>query len=157
MVHQFRMCGLGGPRPRRFKSELYKTIKKFGKNLCAIKILVEKSAHYIAFLYEPHPMEMMIGDIIEGCPKLKTLTLESLVLEGGSDLFIEKNCLETLSEDGKELEILRIIKGHFWDLFDEKEVKEILPNCNVELKECSFKKRPRVSFYMADSSDTDSD
>ena len=138
MVHQFRMCGLGGPRPRRFKSELYKTIKKFGKNLCAIKILVEKSAHYIAFLYEPHPMEMMIGDIIEGCPKLKTLTLESL--EGGSGLFIKKNCLISLSWNEKELETLRIIKGHFSDLFDEKEVKEILPNCNVEIKECLFKK-----------------
>ena len=156
MVRQFRMCGLGGPRPRRFKSALYNTIKEFGKNICAIKILVEKSAYPIEFPVG-YPMEIMIGDIIEGCPKLKTLTLESLVLEGGSDLFIEKNCLETLSEDGKELEILRIIKGHFWDLFDEKEVKEILPNCNVELKECSFKKRPGVSFYMADSSDNDSD
>ena len=137
--HQY-WCGLGGPRPERFKSALYHTIKKFGKNLCVIKILVKKGNRYSSW-------REMIGDIIEGCPKLKTLTLESL--EGGSGLFIEKNCLETLSEDGKELEILRIIKGHFWDLFDEKEVKEILPNCNVELKECSFKKRPRVSFYMA--------
>ena len=128
---------------------LYNTIHEFGKNLCGIKIFVENAGELESKLVN------IFGDIFEGCPKLKTLTLESL--EGGSGLFIEKNCLETLSEDGKELEILRIIKGHFWDLFDEKEVKEILPNCNVELKECSFKKRPRVSFYMADSSDTDSD
>ena len=78
----------------------------------------------------------MIGDIIEGCPKLKTLTLEPL--ECGRDLSIEKNCLKNLSKSGKELETLRIIKGRFPDLFNKKEVEEILPTWNVEMKECKF-------------------
>ena len=113
----------------RFKSALYKTIKKFGKNLCGIKIFVENAGELESKLVN------IFGDIFEGCPKLKTLTLESL--EGGSGLFIKKNCLISLAWN--ELETLRIIKGHFLDLFDEKEVKEILPNCNVEIKECLFK------------------
>ena len=78
----------------------------------------------------------MIGDIIEGCPKLKTLTLEPL--EHGRDFSIEKNCLKNLSKSGKELETLRIIKGSFPNIFGQKEVKEILPTWNVEMKECKF-------------------
>ena len=82
--------------------------------------------------------DIMISDIIEGCPKLKTLTLEPL--ERGRDLTIERNCLEKLLKSGKELETLRVIKGRFPDLFDEKEVKKILPTWNVEMEECKFGK-----------------
>ena len=149
-------CSKSSPVPRRFKSAL-RSIKEFGKGLRSIKIFVEnKPSDRIGYRY---CTDTMIFDIIEGCPKLKTLTLEPLKV--GSDLFIEKDCLETLSEGGMELETLRIIKGHFSDLFDEKEVKEILPNCNVEMAECSFKIPVRnklhggVRIYMVDSSDTD--
>ena len=101
--------------------------------------------------------DVMIGNIIEGCPKLKTLTLEPL--EQGRYLTIEKNCLKKLLESGKELETLRVIKGHFLDLFNEKEVKEILPTCNVEMEECKFNqgssayKSPFITLYHVYDSD----
>ena len=102
----------------------------------------------------------MIGDIIEGCPKLKTLTLEPL--EHGRDLSIERNCLEKLLKSGKELETLRVIKGRFPDLLDEKEVKEILPTWNLELEECKFNqgssayKSPFITLYSVTSQFTTS-
>ena len=92
--------------------------------------------------------DVMIGNIIEGCPKLKTLTLEAL--ERGRDLTIEKKCLKKLLETGKELETLRIIKGHFPDLFNKKEVKEILPTWNVEMEECKFNGIPVLTVYDSD-------
>ena len=95
-----------------------------------------------------YPTDVMIGDIIEGCPKLKTLTLEPL--EQGRYLTIEKNCLKKLLESGKELETLRVIKGRFPDLLDEKEVREILPTWNVEMEECKFNGIPVITLYDSD-------
>ena len=92
--------------------------------------------------------DVMIGDIIEGCPKLKTLTLEPL--EHGRDLSIESYHLEKLLKSGKELETLRVIKGRFPDLLDEKEVKEILPTWNVEMEECKFNGIPVITLYDSD-------
>ena len=105
-----------------------RTIKEFGKSLSGIKIMVKNCEVHNGTL------QRMIGDIIEGCPELKTLTLESL---DGSDL-IEKDFLKTLSEGAKELKNLKIIKGNFWSKFTENDVKKILSNCNVEIEECSF-------------------
>ena len=119
-----------GPKLRRFRSAL-NSIKEFGKDLHSIKLLVENIDRRYRY-----PTDVMIGDIIEGCPKLKILTLEPL--ERGRDLSIEKNCLKNLSKSGKKLETLRIIKGCFPDLFNKKEVEEILPTWNVEMKECKF-------------------
>ena len=119
-----------GPKLRRFRSAL-NSIKEFGKDLHSIKLLVENIDRRYRY-----PTDVMIGNIIEGCPKLKILTLEPL--ERGRDLSIEKNCLKNLSKSGKELETLRIIKGRFPDLFNKKEVEEILPTWNVEMKECKF-------------------
>ena len=104
-----------------------------------------------------YPTDVMIGDIIEGCPKLKTLTLEPL--EHGRDLSIESYHLEKLLKSGKELETLRVIKGRFPDLLDEKEVKEILPTWNVEMEECKFNqgssayKSPFITLYHVYDSD----
>ena len=127
--------------PRRFRSALT-SIKDFGKGLHSIKILVKNRwPPCIGFSHEyQYRADIMISDIIEGCPKLKTLTLEPL--ERGRDLTIERNCLEKLLKSGKELETLRVIKGHFPALFNEKEVKEILPTCNVEMQECKFNESP---------------
>ena len=154
------MCGTGRfnfycqePRIRRFRSAL-SSIKKLGKDLHSIKLLVENRAPRYGYRYLT---DVMIGDIIEGCPKLKTLTLEPL--EQGRYLTIEKNCLKKLLESGKELETLRVIKGHFPDLFNEKEVKEILPTCNVEMEECKFNqgssayKSPFITLYHVYDSD----
>jgi len=132
------------PKPRRFRSVL-SSIMEFGKDLHSIKLLVENT--------EPDPNSKyqyfgMICYIIEGCPKLKTLTLEPL--EHGRDLSIERNCLEKLLKSGKELETLRVIKGRFPDLLDEKEVREILPTWNVEMEECKFNGIPVLTVYDSD-------
>jgi len=118
---------------------------EFPTDLHSIKLLVENT--------EPDPNSKyqyfgMICYIIEGCPKLKTLTLEPL--EHGRDLSIESYHLEKLLKSGKELETLRVIKGHFPDLLDEKEVKEILPTWNVEMEECKFNGIPVITVYDSD-------
>ena len=144
--------------PRRFRSALT-SIKDFGIGLHSIKILVKNTwPPRIGFSHKyQYRADIMISDIIEGCPKLKTLTLEPL--ERGRDLTIERNCLEKLLKSGKELETLRVIKGYFPDLFNEKEVKEILPTCNVEMEECKFTqgssayKSPFVTLYHVYDSD----
>ena len=137
-----------GPKLRRFRSAL-NSIKEFGKDLHSIKLLVENRAPdptpYPRYRYLT---DVMIGDIIEGCPKLKTLTLEPL--EHGRDLSIESYHLEKLLKSGKELETLRVIKGRFPDLLDEKEVKEILPTWNVEMEECKFNGIPVITVYDSD-------
>ena len=137
-----RLHRLNPPRIRRFRSAL-SSIKKLGKDLHSIKLLVENIDRR-----NRYPTDVMIGDIIEGCPKLKTLTLEPL--EHGRDLSIERNCLEKLLKSGKELETLRVIKGCFPDLFDEKEVKKILPTWNVEMEECKFNGIPVITVYDSD-------
>ena len=134
-----------GPKLRRFRSAL-NSIKEFGKDLHSIKLLVENRAiDKYEFRYLT---DVMIGDIIEGCPKLKILTLEPL--ERGRDLSIDKNCLKNLSKSGKKLETLRIIKGCFPDLFNKKEVEEILPTWNVEMEECKFNGIPVITVYDSD-------
>ena len=137
-----RLHRLNPPRIRRFRSAL-SSIKKLGKDLHSIKLLVENRAiDKYEFRYLT---DVMIGNIIEGCPKLKTLTLEPL--EHSRDLSIKRNCLEKLLKSGKELETLRVIKGRFPDLLDEKEVKEILPTWNVEMEECKFTVIPILTVY----------
>ena len=84
-------------------------------------------------------------DYFARCPKLKSLTLDSflnfnddryLVDQGYSGLTINKKSLEHLSEGCKELKDLKITNA-FFDGFDcESKVKELFPNCNVELKKC---------------------
>ena len=93
----------------------------------------------------------MIDYIIEGCPKLKTLTLESLrgwnmsslpifkyLASDFWDLIINKESLEALHKGCKELKYLKLTKVLFEDVSTEDEIKKILPDCNVEIKECKF-------------------
>ena len=94
-------------------------------------------------------MRQMINCIIEGCPKLKVLTLESL--RGFCDLPVCKESLEALYKSCKELKDLKLTKAFFEDIFTEDEIKKILPDCNVEIKECQFVD------WITESEITDSD
>ena len=128
-------------------------IKKFGNGLSGINLLMNGFG------------SGCLKAIIEGCPKLKTLTLEpfhdpeytntiwyvtflSRIVAAGlpghvlatmpisfSDLFDDD--MVALSEGCKDLKDLKITKG-FFPSFTESEIKSILPNCNVEMKECLF-------------------
>ena len=97
-------------------------------------------------------MRQMINCIIEGCPKLKTLTLESL--RGFCDLPVCKESLEALYKSCKELKDLKLTKAFFEDIFTEDEIKKILPDCNVEIKECKFEDLDDSSWMSDDSYDS---
>ena len=141
----------------KYNSKLLCTIKKLGKNLSSINLLI------VGEEYEED--ELMINFIIEGCPKLKTLTLESL--RGwkesplpfiSEDIVINKESLKALYKGCKELKDLKITRVLFWDIFTEDDIKKILPDCNVELKECEFDELEDDSPWMSDDSyDSDSD
>ena len=91
-----------------------------------------------------------------GCPKLKSLTLESLVLsealttcvnplEKDSDHFItiDDESFDSLSDGCKNLKNLKctkiILDDQGLDYFTESEVKKVFPNCHVEFKNCVVK------------------
>ena len=75
--------------------------------------------------------------ISKGCPKLNSFALESLDLSGDSSIieFNVSNCLHVLSEGCKELRNLKFTKIVL-DYYKFPEVKQMLPNCNVEFKNC---------------------
>ena len=96
----------------------------------------------------------MIDYIIVGCPKLKSLSLESLRgcdernskgespimfdLSGGWEHWILKESLEELYKRCKDLKDLKFTKVSFENLTTEDAVKSIFPGCNVEIKNCEF-------------------
>ena len=67
----------------------------------------------------------------KNCPKLIHLEIAEL------KSIIKKKTLKKISKMFKNLKELTIIKSKI-DLYTEYEVEEILPNCNVEIKECRF-------------------
>ena len=111
---------------KKYNSKLLCTIKELGKDLSSINLLI------IGEEYEEDGL--MINSIIEGCPKLKTLTLESLL----SLLVISKESLKALYKSCKELKDLKLTNVIFEEIDTEDEVKKILPNCNFDIKECYF-------------------
>ena len=114
----------------RFNDNLMHNIKELGKNLSSVNLLLMKfNANWI------------IKCIIEGCPKLKTLTLESASDDFRNYLCIEKWTLEKLQKDCKELKDLKLSKVWFWNIHSEDEIKKILPDCNVELVEVGWRQQ----------------
>ena len=107
-------------------------IEKLGKNLSSINLLMNFND------------QQMIICISEGCPKLKTLTLESASDDFTPDLNIDKWILEKLQKDCKELKDLKLSKVWFWNIHSEDEIKKILPACNVELVEVGWRLGCRI-------------
>ena len=91
----------------------------------------------------------LIPSIIEGCPKLKTLTLQSS--EDEEYLMISTDILEALQKGCKELKHLKLTKVRFEDIFSMEEIKKILPDCNLEFKDV------KDDTYDADNSSDDYD
>ena len=122
-----------------YNLRLMNIIKEYGKDLCSINLLIDAQLHPI------------IDYIIEGCPKLKTLTLESLRDSNfwfWRRIFIPMESLEALYKGCKELKDLKLTKIYFEDTFTEEEIKKILPDCNVELKESSGAVRSPEFMFM---------
>ena len=124
---------------------LLRMIQDFGKNLCSIKLTVNRLLHH---LDENHPeIVRALFCIANGCPKLKTLILEagesSPQIPSMGNLFfsifsISLELLDELSISCKELKELKITGFVFDDFLEESEINEMFPNCNVELKDCLF-------------------
>ena len=160
-------------------------IKKYGKNLLSIKLVIANQTG-------PLPCQVqttyVLKYIASGCPKLKSLTLESLrgwheteslkeslIMSGIKytcgedpeaiknyiqndldvwDIEIDKKDLEKLSKGCKELKDLKLAKIRFEDIFAENDIKNIFPNCNLEIKECAYD-HPHEDDTSDDFSDTD--
>ena len=154
-----------------YNYELMDTIQELGKNLCSINLLIvsQHDTWFTDFVFDDNYTKPMIRYIIKGCPKLKTLTLESLRgwkelpkakishylanfgtsygyedfiksadLSNFWDISISKESMEALYKGCKELKDLKLTKIEFKGIFTEDEMKKILPDCNVEIKECHF-------------------
>ena len=143
------------------------TIIELGKNLCSINLLIVSEFGNSNDDWAKPMIDFFSEDkMSEGCPKLKSLTLESLrgwkdtealkadlsrfLPEGRKDAFknvdyshfydqsISKESLEKLYKGCKELKDLKLTRVKFSDIYTEDELKKILPGCNVEIKECRF-------------------
>ena len=145
MSYLCKIPGLG------FNYQLMDTIKEHGRDLCSLNLLIVGRGNTSIDFNTP-----MIDYIIEGCPNLKTLTLESLrgwkkfepdelcskyfndLMSKSSDIAITEENLKDLYNSCKELKDLKLTKVLFLNIFTEDDIKKILPDCNVELKECEF-------------------
>ena len=115
--------------------DLLTTIQRYGEDLCDINLFLN---HFVI---------CPIYFIKNGCPKLKTLSLGSPTLDIYSNpnpspwehtnLYFAPQVLYQLSKGCKELKDLKISKAKF-RLYNEEEVKEMFPNCNVDIKESQF-------------------
>ena len=105
-------------------------IWEYGKELCSISLLIVAP--------DINNDVPMIDKIAYGCPKLKNLTIESLIEEGLVNILISKESLKELHKHCKELNVLKLTKVTFLDIFDEDDIKKIFPYCNVETTECEF-------------------
>lgn len=144
MSYLCKIPGLG------FNYQLMDTIKEYGRNLRSLNLLIVGRDDTSIDFNTP-----MIDYFIEGCPNLQTLTLESLrgwkkfepdelcskyfndLMSKSSDIAITEENLKGLYNSCKELKDLKLTKVIFEEI-DEGEVKKILPDCNIEIKECYF-------------------
>ena len=162
----------------KYNFGLLNTIKEFGKDLISIDLLIVGAIdNYFECLDVPEDSRF-IYYIIEGCPKLKSLTLESLRgwtkeflsevhlglnnpnwqnLSEFWNLIISEEGLEALREGCKELKDLKLTRVSFEDILTEDEIKKILPECNVEINDCEFPEIDDSSWMSNDSYDSDLD
>ena len=128
-------------------------IWEYGKELCSISLLIMAP--------DINNDVPMIDKIAYGCPKLKNLTIESLVTKSNNSeedwdsqyILISKESLKELRKHCKELNVLKLTKVTFLEIFDEDDIKKIFPYCNVETTECEFDN----GYYYNHDSDSDSD
>ena len=130
-----------------FDNGALNAIWEYGKELCSINLLMVAP--------DINNDVPMIDKIAYGCPKLKNLTIESLIEEGLVNILISKESLEELRKHCKELNVLKLTKVTFLDIFDEDDIKKIFPYCNVETTECEFDNGFHDSDSDSDSSSND--
>ena len=158
---------------------LIKRIKKYGKNLLSIKLVIANETGFHLNFQTTYVLKY----IAKGCPKLRSLTLESLrgwheteslkgsLIERGIkytygedpeaikkawkdldmwDIEIDKKDLEEFSKGCKEFKDLKLAKIRFVEILAEDDIKKIFPNCNLEIKECAYDHPPEDDTSDAD-------
>ena len=138
-----------------FDNGALNAIWEYGKELCSINLLMVAP--------DVNNDVPMIDKIAYGCPKLKNLTIESLVTKSNNSeedwdsqyILISKESLKELRKHCKELNVLKLTKVTFLDIFDEDDIKKIFPYCNVETTECEFDNGFHDSDSDSDSSSND--
>ena len=130
-----------------YNYELMDTIQELGKNLCSINLLIvsQHDTWFTDFVFDDNYTKPMIRYIIKGCPKLKTLTLESL--RGWKELPKAK-ISHYLANFGTSYGYEDFIKSadlsNFWDISISKESMEALYKGCKELKDLKI---TRVLFW----------
>ena len=128
----------------------------FGNGLCVIKLKMDSGCQEKGKYHKcGYSLDDILRDYIsKGCPKLKSLSLESLDLSDDSNMFIEiceSTGFSSLSKGCKELKNLKLTKICLGDAnlykWRNGEIKEIFPNCNVELINCVKRKGSQVIPY----------
>jgi len=112
---------------------LMEIIKEHGKDICSINLLIGNLVplHGGVTMKSRHVLEC----ISAGCPKLKSLTLDSNMW----DLEINRKSLKELRKGCKELKDLKLFQILCKSNNAEDDIKKIFPDCNVEIKECDWK------------------
>ena len=121
-THMSYLCKIPG---LGFNYQLMDTIKEHGRDLCSLNLLIVGRGNTSIDFNTP-----MIDYIIEGCPNLKTLTLESLrgwekfepdelmskflndLMSKSSDIAITEENLKDLYNSCKELKDLKLTKKY---------------------------------------------
>ena len=112
-------------------------ILNYDSNLLHIFPLVPRPG----FLTTRHVLEC----ISAGCPKLKSLTLDSNMRW---NLERNRESLEELRKGCKELKDLKLFQIFWKSNNAEDDIKKIFPDCNVEIKERDFCSNPFEIFYL---------
>ena len=139
--------------------ELMEIIKKFGKNLRSINLLIVGRDETFLDLWFKHTNVEMINCIIEGCPKLESLSLESL--RGWKDppkdkmsklLLVSRSLrLSTINFDPKVLKDLNDLDvSDCWDFrIEEDSLKDLSKGCK-ELKDLKLTKITFEDIFIED-------
>ena len=71
------------------------------------------------------------------------------------DLTLTEENLKALHKGCRELKVLNLTKVGFKGISTENEIKKILPDCNIEIKECHLEDE-ELSLYSSDSDNQES-
>ena len=121
--------------------QIFESISTFGNGLRVINLKFKDDQDCnFDWIFEDY--------IAKGCPKLRSLSLESLNLSDSESLICMFDDLKSLSKGCKELKNLKLTKICLGDAesITKSEIMEMFPNCNVEFKNCVKYKDILVSY-----------
>ena len=138
-----------------YNYDLLHTIMKHGKDLCSINLLIVGRDETFLDLWFKHTNVEMINCIIEGCPKLESLSLE--LLRGWKDppkdkmsklLLVSRSTIDLDPKVLKDLNDLDV--SDCWDFrIEEDSLKDLSKGCK-ELKDLKLTKITFEDIFIED-------